>query len=94
MVKKKKKITILGSSEAEHMTVNHGVGISKFPRGAKKREYRIAAIAGDCKSPDIRLRRFESYCSHKWARCQRQVDSLARRSFGFDSHCVHNPLKR
>ena len=25
-----------------------------------------------------------------WARCQRQVDSLARRSFGFDSHYVHS----
>lgn len=33
----------LGSSEAEHLTVNQGVGISKFPLGAK---YYWVALVG------------------------------------------------
>ena len=38
-------------------------------------------------APQVRI-----LCSPQniWARCQRQVNSLARRLFGFDSHYVHH----
>ena len=40
--------------------------VGSNPAGKTKGLYRIAAIAGDCKSPPFRVRRFESFCRHKY----------------------------
>ena len=49
----------------EQYTFNVWV-LGSSPRGiTNKCLYRIAAIAADCKSAPIRVRRFESFCRHK-----------------------------
>ena len=48
----------------EHAAVNRRVGGSKPSSGAIFWEYRIVAIAGDCKSPLFGVRWFESICRH------------------------------
>ena len=51
-----------GYQSGTHLSETGGYGDNKIGNW----EYRIAAIAADCKSALIRVRRFESYYSHNW----------------------------